>query len=464
MKVRMDDRQRGIAKTAVWIFSICLLIGIAVWRWSALMNLLGGVISVLTPVILGLVIAYLLNPLEVWIEKRLGKLTDRKKAHPRIRRGIAVALTLLILFLAIFGLVAAIVPELIRSVKNLLSNMPGYLTSMGAWFERHIAKLETNQPQVYSILKDAWTNAQSALSDFTGQFAPKIDSIASGGADFLSVLTSSAISIVNAVTNFFLGTIIAVYLLYNKEHYQAQARKFLYALFPEGRTHSFLRVGSHVSYTFMHFLSGKTLDSLIIGLLCFIGMTILRMPYITLISILVGVTNIIPFFGPFIGAIPSGLLILLSEPGKVIPFAIFILALQQFDGNILGPKILGDSLGLPMFWTLFAIVVGGGLFGFIGMVAFIPLFAALYTFLSDFLAARLNKKGLPSDTESYMTNKIHRAAKPEQQSAQSTPDSKEQETAAADAAPPAPEQHPVPDAAPETAPEEDEEEPPLSTI
>ncbi|MBR3447500.1 MAG: AI-2E family transporter, partial [Oscillospiraceae bacterium] len=152
------------------------------------------------------------------------------------------------------------------------------------------------------------------------------------------------------------------------------------------------------------------LDSFLIGLLCFIGMTILKMPYVTLISILVGVTNIIPFFGPIIGAVPSALLILLSEPRKVIPFVIFILVLQQFDGNFLGPKILGDSLGLPMFWILFAITIGGGMFGFGGMVAFVPLFAAVYALFSDFLSERLHKKGLPPETECYMTNEIHYSA------------------------------------------------------
>ena len=183
----------------------------------------------------------------------------------------------------------------------------------------------------------------------------------------------------------------------------------LYATLPQERVHGFLRIGSHVSYTFMHFFSGKTLDSILIALLCFIGMTILKMPYITLISITVGVTNIIPFFGPIIGAVPSALLILLSEPRKVIPFVIFILVLQQFDGNFLGPKILGDSLGLPMFWILFAITIGGGMFGFIGMVAFVPLFAAVYALFSDFLSDRLHKKGLPKDTECYMTDDIHYA-------------------------------------------------------
>ena len=421
MKVHMDDRQRSIARTVVWIFSVCLLIGIAVWRWSSLVAAFRKVVSVLAPVLVGLAFSYLLSPMQNWFEVKIGKLTDKKQPHPRLRRILSVAATMLILFASIFGLVAAIVPELISSIKNLLVNLPEYLTNMTDWINSHIDTLKDDQPQLYSVLMSIWDTALNTANNFADQFEPKLDSIASGGADIISTVTSSAVSFFKWITNFLFGIIITIYLLYNKEKYVAQARKLLYALLPENKVHTFLEIGSHVSYKFMHFLSGKTLDSIIMGLLCFTGMTILKMPYVTLISILVGVTNIIPFFGPIIGAVPSGLLILLSEPRKVIPFVIFILVLQQFDGNFLGPKILGDSLGLPMFWTLFAITVGGGIFGFIGMVAFVPLFAAVYTLFSDFLRDQLKKKGLPSETENYMTNEIHYA-----KSADSDPPSDEE--------------------------------------
>lgn len=402
MKVRMDDKQRAIAKTVISIFSACLLIAIAVWRWNSLVSGFKKLITVLAPILIGLITAYLMNPLSNWFEERLGRFTDRKKPHPRLKRALAVGIAVLILLLAIFGLVAAIVPEVISSIKNLFVSLPEYLTSITDWINEHIASLKEDQPQMYSVLISAWDTAQSSLNHFANQFEPKLDSLASGSADLINLVTSSAATIFTWLKNFVLGIIIAIYLLYSKESYQAQAKKFLYAVLSEERANGFLKIGSHVSYTFMHFLSGKTLDSIIIGLICFIGMTILQMPYITLISILVGVTNIIPFFGPFIGAVPSGFLILLSEPRKVIPFVIFILVLQQFDGNILGPKILGDTLGLPMFWILFAIIVGGGLFGFIGMVAFVPLFAAVYTLFSDFLSEQLHKKGLPAETEYYL--------------------------------------------------------------
>ena len=412
MKFRMSERQRGAAKTAVWTFTICMIIAVAAWRWSSVVAFFRKTVSVLMPVLLGLVFAYLLCPLMLWLEKKIGRLTDRKKPRPVLRRVLALAVTMLIVALILTGLIVAIVPELIASVKNLLVNIPEYLTSSGNWIQSRIAGLEHEQPQLYSVLISVWNSAQDSVSNLATQFEPKLDSIASGGADFIAAVTAGAYTIVRGTINFVIGMVFAIYLLFKKERYQAQARKAMYALFPTSKTHTFLRIGSHVSYNFMHFLSGKTLDSFIIGMLCFVGTTVLRVPYSPLISIIVGVTNIIPFFGPILGAVPSGLLVLISEPRKVIPFVIFILLLQQFDGNILGPKILGDSLGMPMFWTLFAITVGGGMFGFIGMVAFIPLFAALYAFLSDFLAERLKQKGLPADTNSYTTDKIHFAELP----------------------------------------------------
>lgn len=406
MKIVMDQKHKSIAKTAIWAFTICLLIGIGIWRIDTVWAYVKQIISVFAPVIWGLVIAYLFNPMMSWIERQLRKLTDKQKPHPRLARAIAVAVTILTLIAVIVGLLASIVPELISSLKSLFVNLPNYLTNIGNWVENRIVGMEQDQPQLHDMLSSAWVSAQDAVNNFAGQYQPKLDSIASGGADIITAITSGAFSFLHGIADFLVGIIFAIYLLYNKERYTAQVRKLLYATLPEEKVHNFLHIGSHVSYTFMHFLSGKTLDSIIIGLMCFIGVTILQMPYIPLISIVVGITNIIPFFGPIIGAIPCGVLILLSEPGKTIPFVIFIFILQQFDGNILGPKILGDQLGLPMFWTLFAIIVGGGLFGFIGMVAFVPVFAAVYTLMSDFVQDKLKTKGLPSSDESYMTNEI----------------------------------------------------------
>lgn len=401
MKFRINDRQRSVGIMIIWIFTICLLIGIAIWRFSALTAILRKILSVLAPIIWGLVIAYLLTPMKNWIEKQAAKLIEKKKPHPTVVRIVGVAGSILILLAALTGLIAMLLPELYSSLKSLMLSLPDYMTSASQWVSKRIEGLEHTQPQMYGMLTTSWTTIQSKLANFADEFQPKLENL-SDGADLLSTITSGAVTVVNAMKNFLLGILVAVYLLYDKEKFQAQTRRLMYAFLPREHVAKILSISSHVSYSFMHFLTGKSLDSLVIGMLCFIGMTILKMPYAALISLIVGITNIIPFFGPIIGAIPSGVLILLSTPSKVIPFAIFILVLQQFDGNILGPKILGGSLGLPTFWVLFAIFVGGGLFGFIGMVAFIPLFAALFTLASDFLRERLTARGLPYETEHYM--------------------------------------------------------------
>lgn len=412
MRAKLTEKQRATVRMAVIVFTCCLVIGIAVWRFDALRGVLSKISNVMAPIFWGLAIAYLLTPLQDWLETKCRLLLERKKPHPKLCRGISVAAAVLILVLLIVGLIAAILPELFKGIRNLFTDLPNYLTSLTSWLEEYIASLEEDQPQIYATIRSIWDSIRESVSDFITQFSPKLDSIAAGGADFIGTVTAGTVSFVNGVLDFLIGLVLSIYLLAEREHYLAQVRKALYALLPQQQVHTSLQFVSRVSHTFMHFLSGKTLDSLIIGLLCFIGMTILGCPYIALISVFVGVTNIIPFFGPFIGAIPSALLILLSEPRKMIPFVIFIVLLQQFDGNILGPKILGDSLGLPMFWVLFAITVGGGTMGFVGMVAFIPLFATVYKVISEFFSERLAKKGLPTTTDDYLTNELHRAVPP----------------------------------------------------
>lgn len=405
MKIHITEKQKSLAVCAVWVFVTCLLVTIAVWRFSSLVEIIKDVIAVLSPIIWGLVLAYLLTPIQNWIEKWLAKLFERKKKHRVLKRVCAVTVTVLLFLALITGFIAMLLPELIESVRGLFNNLPGYMKNAGAWVYDHFEGLKESQPQIYQALITTLQGVQDKLIGFVTEFEPKMDSLISG-ANFLSYITSGAYTFFSGVMNFLLGIIVAIYLLYSKERYLAQVKKMLYALFPERRVHTVLRVGARVSHTFMHFLLGKGLLSLIIGVACFIGLTIMKMPYAALISLVIAVTNVIPFFGPFIGAIPSGLLILLSDPSKLLPFIVFMLILQQVEGNLLEPKILGDTLGVPTFWIIVAIFVGGGLFGFVGMVVFVPLFAALYTFLQEFLAKRLSRKGMPHDTGSYMTKAL----------------------------------------------------------
>lgn len=420
MKIQITEKQKSLAICTIGVFFACLMLTIVVWRFSSVVAIVKKILTVLSPVIWGLVLAYLLAPLQNWLEKRiLSKLIERKKPHPALRRTIAVTVTMLILVATLAGMIAMLLPELIESVRTLFNSIPNYAKNVAAWCTSHLAGLKESNPQVYESVMTALNGLQDKLISFATQFEPKIDSIISG-ANVIGSITSGAYSLVSGVLDFLIGIIAAIYLLYNKERYPAQFKKILYALFPEQRVHGTLRALAKVHHTFQNFLVGQTVDCLLVGVTTFIGLTIMDAPYAALISLVVGVTNFIPFFGPFIGAIPSAFLILIAAPSKLTPFVIFILVMQQIEGNLLAPKILGDSMGLPTFWVLFAILIGGGLFGFFGMVAFVPLFAALYALLKEFLAVKLAQKGLPSSTEGYMGKELVYAApsveKPQQTS------------------------------------------------
>ena len=214
-------------------------------------------------------------------------------------------------------------------------------------------------------------------------------------------VSSGVVLVVRAVFDILIGLIVMVYLLNMKEKLLAQAKMIIYGVFPLKIANKVIEEGRYVHQVFGGFIIGKLLDSLIIGLICFVLLGFANMPYVLLVSVIVGVTNVIPFFGPFIGAIPSAFLILLSDPMKCLYFLIFVLLLQQFDGNILGPKILGDSTGLSSFWVLFSILLFGGLMGFVGMIIGVPTFAVMYRLVTEFTTWRLGKKALSGNLNEY---------------------------------------------------------------
>ena len=222
---------------------------------------------------------------------------------------------------------------------------------------------------------------------------------------FVSTISNGVFGILAVLKNVFVGVIISVYVLANKESFSGQTKKVLYAVCPERTANIVMEIVRDSNRIFIGFLSGKIMDSMIIGIICFIVLSILNIPYTLIVSVIVGVTNIIPFFGPYIGAIPSALLILLTDPKAGLIFIVFIIILQQIDGNLIGPKILGDSTGLSAFWVIFAIMVGSGLFGFIGMILGVPTFAVIYHIITKAVNQKLKQKQLPTNTEQY--SKLH---------------------------------------------------------
>ena len=396
MKWNENKKYTTVAVYAVVVFAICLLLVLIIFRFSDFLSFADKTLRVLNPILWGIGMAYILNPITVFFEKKLKKLTDRRKPHKKLARYLSIAITAILTLLVLSATIAIVVPQLLQSIYNILNltNLQNYTNRISLWFNELLA----NNPDFKQFADSALVSIQSYLTDLANRLQPQIQSM-------IGSLTAGLVSVASAIKNFFIGFIIMIYLLANKEIFQAQAKKILFAFLPRKTTIHLLEVWHKADFTFIGFITGKLLDSFIVGLLCFIAMTIMDMPYVLLISFIVGLTNIIPFFGPFIGAIPSGLLILLSNPEKIVAFIVFIILLQQFDGNILGPKILGDSTGLPSFWVLVAIVIGGGFFGFVGLLVCVPVFAVLHMLLRQYIEGRLKKKNLPVDTAAYKYGK-----------------------------------------------------------
>jgi predicted PurR-regulated permease PerM len=300
-----------------------------------------------------------------------------------------VAITILVaVIVALFNM---LIPQLYTSIRDMVIRVPRQMNNfLNEW---------NNVTEQSSTLHKFLASALEEGSDYLQNWM-KTDLLDRSNV-IMTNLTAGVINLVKGILNFIIGIIISVYVLYSKELFSSQCKKIVYALMQPDRANMVLHVTQKSNSIFSGFISGKIIDSAIIGVLCFLGLTILDMPYTLLVSVIVGVTNVIPFFGPYIGAIPSALLILLEDPKKGLYFIIFIIVLQQLDGNVIGPKILGDSTGLSAFWVVFAILVSGGLFGIVGMLLGVPAFAVIYYIVTLLINHRLEVKNLPVSSSCY---------------------------------------------------------------
>ena len=350
-------------------------------------------LGILTPIVYGVVIAFLLTPVLNFLEKKIiYPLLARKEVSvgKKGRKAIRWACVILCMFLflaLIYALIMMILPELIRSIMGLIYSFPAYVKVIQKWLQSFIEKWNLNSDAL-DTLNQSITTAQDYL---TTNILPQMQ-------EMLKNISAGVFELINFLKNFLIGAIVSLYLMADKEGFIAKAKMLTYAIFNTQHANFIIHSMRFTNKTFIGFFSGKILDSAIIGVLCYIGMNFLNMPYILLIS---GVTNVIPFFGPYLGAIPSIFLILLVDPLQAIYFAIFILVLQQFDGNILGPKILGDSTGLSSFLVIVAILIGGGIFGIPGMIIGVPVFAVLYAALGRLVHISLIYKQVPNEEQKY---------------------------------------------------------------
>ena len=390
MKIRFNKKYNTISFYTVVTFAVCLLMVVVVMQFPVISGFLKTLGKVLSPFVWGIVIAYLANPILVGCEKAFGKLFEKKKPHPKLKKVTTVALTMLAVIAIIAALIGIILPQIVDSIISIFNNAKSYIDTVQNWLNGIVEKY----PEASDYVMGQFNNFEDKLMTLLNDLQPKLVEMAGS-------LTQGVWKFAMGIKDFLLGLMVALYLLAGKHTFIAQLRRLTVAVLPKRSAASFIKLCGTINNTLSGFISGKILDSFIIGIICFIGMTFMDMPFVTLISVIIGATNVIPFFGPFIGAIPTGLVILLADPKQFIPFIIFILALQQFDGNVLGPKILGDSTGLPAFWVMFSIIVGGGLFGFAGMLLGVPVFAVIYTLCGDAIRALLTKKSLPENTEDY---------------------------------------------------------------
>lgn len=385
MKINWNKDYTTKAVYTTLVIFVCILFSKIIFKLDSFTNKIDDIIAIFQPFIIGGVIAYLLNFILSFYEDTISKMAN--KLTKKSCRLISMILTYLTAFFTLYMFTYFVLPQLVDSIKGLANDIPMYVDNASKFLNDLMQKLDIN-PDIYTIAIDKWNSIVTYIVDLGTSLLPII-------GQFLKTTASG-------VWNVVLGLIISVYLLIDKDKFRALSNKITFALFSRKHSEKIIELVQRSNMIFGKFISGKIIDSLIIGILTFIVLTIFKMPYTVLISVIIGITNIIPFFGPFFGAIPSAIIILFVSPIKAIWFILIIIIIQQLDGNIIGPKILGDSIGISAFWILFSLLIAGKLFGIVGMIIGVPAFAVIYSIIKEVIEAKLIEKGLPAETDEYL--------------------------------------------------------------
>lgn len=401
MKFEQNPKYTKIAIYVLLVLIIAMILQQAFQGVGALFSFAGKVIGFVMPVIYGVVFAFLLNPLLRWIERIVLPRVTGNRFSRSVNRAIGMVITYLIAIAAVTAFIAIVLPQMINSIFKM--NLPLYIKFLTLWYQNAITAIDgflsaNIAPEAYDVAVELMNNALPSISSIAGMLNEVLQNSL---MKLLSLTTSLATGLVNLV----LGVIVSIYILLDREKLFAQFRKIGRAIFSKNVYGLISDIVLDINRIFSGFVVGKVIDSLIIGILCMIGMTILRLPYAVLISVIVGVTNVIPYFGPFIGAIPGIIIIFITSPLKALFFLIFIFLLQQLDGNVIGPKILGDTIGLSPLWIIFSIMLFSGLMGIVGMFIGVPLFAIIYSLIKRLIAFLLRRKGESSNTRDYASEK-----------------------------------------------------------
>lgn len=383
-----NEKYTSLAYYACAIIAVTVLLTIFGLHFPSFVKTVNKFLGTISPVFLGFAIAYLLNPIFKKCENKIFAFVDKLTYRKYTRRVCALILTYLIAAVIILVFILLIVPQITSNYQELFTKVGDYLNASVSWLDQIIANSGLfdeydnladiiNTTEISEVIQDALARVSSSIINYSGKF-------------------------VTTFTNLLIGMVISVYFLFSKEKLIASLKKMLSALFPRSFIIRLMNALRFTNRTFGQFIVGKLFDSVIIGVLTLVVLSIVRMPYAPLISAIICITNVIPFFGPFLGAIPSFIIIFIVDPTKALWFLLIILIIQQIDGNIIGPRILGNSIGISSLWIIISITVMGGLFGIPGMFLGVPIFVIVYTMIKYLTEKRLRKKNLPVDTEYYL--------------------------------------------------------------
>ncbi|WP_138268865.1 AI-2E family transporter [Anaerofustis stercorihominis] len=378
----MYNLGKNECKKIILLITYAILFYYFVTNFSSVLGVLSTTLGILSPFIIGFALAFILNkPFVFFRDKVLGKLADKNKKKERLglRAGIAILLVYLLVIIFLVLIFSFVLPQFVKSISGLINYIPQYSKELFNTIDNMVDKVIINETMLKTIEKTS-TSIASTMKTVLSNAVPAIVS-------FISNFASNVINIVIAV-------IVSIYLLFDKDHLKYQYRVIVRAFLSEKNANRVLRITELTSKTFSDFIGGQIIDAIIIGVLCSIGLAILNIPYALLIGTIVGFTNIIPYFGPWIGSIPSVFILFMVKPMYAIIFIIFVVILQQVDANIIYPNVVGSSVGLGALFVTFSIIVGGGLFGLVGMILGVPTFAVIYTLVKEKAYKNLKKKNI----------------------------------------------------------------------
>lgn len=396
MKKIIEDKYFKLGLTVFLIIAACISFFFIIDKFALIINALKWIVKLFTPFIIGFTFAYLLNPLvryfenfilEIFLKK--SKLKDNTKK--KISRFLGITIMCVITIGLIVLLFSFVIPELLTSIESLVTNIPNYLEKT----KNYLLGLLKNHGELETVVLNNYDAINAYfINMINDSFLPKLE-------EWIVIFSNGIFGAVKVLFNLIMGFIISIYFLYDKENFKGQIKKGLYSLFNVRLANNIIDNARHTDQIFGNFIVGKILETFVFCLLSFIFLALFGYPYALLISVILGITNIIPYFGPYIGGLPSAFLVLLQTPDKFWPFVIFLVVIQQIDNYIIGPFLTGTKIGIKSFWVLFAIMIFGGLFGLIGMLIGVPIFALLYGYISNKCNTNLVKKKLPTETFKY---------------------------------------------------------------